>query len=110
MKFRKKPVVIEAEQFLWETGRPVCTTDMFMAYPVKFDAERQVPFVLVPTLEDHNAQYHRADVGDWIITGVKGERYPCKPDIFDQTYECEHGQDPTDYCEPCGRVNGKLPF
>ena len=30
---------------------------------------------------------HRADPGDWIITGVKGEQYPCKPDIFDKTYE-----------------------
>ena len=30
---------------------------------------------------------HRADSGDWIITGVKGEQYPCKPDIFDKTYE-----------------------
>jgi len=28
-----------------------------------------------------------ADIGDWIITGVKGERYPCKPDIFEATYE-----------------------
>jgi len=29
----------------------------------------------------------KADPGDWIITGVKGEQYPCKPDIFEQTYE-----------------------
>ena len=32
---------------------------------------------------------HKADIGDYIITGVKGEQYPCKPDIFEQTYEPE---------------------
>lgn len=37
----------------------------------------------IDTLE----QGHRVCPGDWIITGVKGERYPCKPDIFDATYE-----------------------
>ena len=37
----------------------------------------------VKTLEG----FMRADYGDWIITGVKGERYPCKPDIFAATYE-----------------------
>jgi hypothetical protein len=56
-KYRKKPVVIEAYQ-----------TD------VEFD---------IPTLEGTM----RASVGDWIITGVSGEVYPCKPDIFQQTYE-----------------------
>lgn len=56
-KYRKKPVVIEAYQ-----------TDK------EIDIE---------TLE---GTMH-ADVGDYIITGVKGEQYPCKPDIFEQTYE-----------------------
>lgn len=55
--FRKKPVIIEAVQ---------CTETTF-----------------IETLEGTM----RADPGDWIITGVKGERYPCKPDIFEQTYE-----------------------
>ena len=40
-------------------------------------------FVYVSTLEGTM----RADVGDWIIKGVKGELYPCKPDIFQQTYD-----------------------
>lgn len=57
MKFRKKPVVIEAYQ-----------TDK------EIDIE---------TLE---GTMH-ANVGDWIITGVNGEQYPCKPDIFEKTYE-----------------------
>ncbi len=34
----------------------------------------------------------RAEIGDWIITGVKGERYPCKPDIFAATYDPVEGQ------------------
>ena len=56
-KYRKKPVIIEAYQ-----------TDKEMD---------------IETLE---GTMH-ADVGDYIITGVKGEKYPCKPDIFEATYE-----------------------
>lgn len=77
MKFRKKPVVIEAEQFRGSQGR----FDMFMAYPIEQDERGE--FITIPTLEGN----HRANIGDWIITGVKGEKYPCKPDIFEQTYE-----------------------
>ena len=40
-------------------------------------------FLIIPTLEGK----HKAKIGDWIIKGVKGELYPCKPDIFEQTYE-----------------------
>lgn len=56
-KFVKKPVVIEAYQ-----------TDRVL---------------IIPTLEGNM----RADVGDWIITGIRGEQYPCKPDVFARTYE-----------------------
>jgi hypothetical protein len=38
---------------------------------------------VIPTLEGN----HQANIGDWIIKGVKGEFYPCKPDIFELTYE-----------------------
>lgn len=57
MKFRKRPIVIEAYQ-----------TDKEM---------------IIPTLEG----LLRAAPGDWIITGLRGEQYPCKPDIFEKTYE-----------------------
>lgn len=56
-KYRKKPIVIEAYQ-----------TDKIM---------------YIETLEG----IHKANVGDYIITGVHGEQYPCKPDIFEKTYE-----------------------
>lgn len=43
----------------------------------------ETPIILIPTLEGMMA----ASPGDWIICGVKGEFYPCKPDVFDATYE-----------------------
>jgi len=52
--------------------------------PVVIEAERNMgPPVEIVTLEGTM----RAETGDWIITGVKGEQYPCKPDIFEATYE-----------------------
>ena len=81
MKFRKKPVVIEAEQFTRPADRAVTVGEMFMQWPVRNDV-RGV-HLIIPTLEGD----HRADPGDWIIQGVKGEFYPCKPDIFTATYE-----------------------
>lgn len=77
MKYRKKPVVIEAIQF---TGDP---------FPVMQWAKPEARFEVVGesihivTLEG----VMRADKGDWIIRGVQGEYYPCKPDIFEATYE-----------------------
>ena len=74
MKFRKKPVVIEAEQFTDNALLP------FMGLGIcKYDGERWY----VDTLE---GPLHISP-GDWIIRGVKGEYYPCKPDIFVATYE-----------------------
>lgn len=73
MMARKKPVVIEA----WQ--------NVLGAEPVPEwlrDATPGVP-IIIPTLEGDM----RADVGDFIIRGVKGEVYPCKPDIFAATYE-----------------------
>jgi hypothetical protein len=78
-KFRKKPVVIEAEQFVWQGS--YSPGQMFMEFPLCGD-EGDVHLV-IPTLEGN----HKATSGDWIITGVKGEKYPCKPDIFAMTYE-----------------------
>lgn len=61
-KYRKKPVVVEA----YQTNEPM----------------------IIHTLEGDM----RADIGDYIITGVNGEQYPCKPDIFDKTYEKVDGE------------------
>lgn len=69
MKYRKKPVVIEATQWFKAGDHPAVT---------KF--EKGCGWV--DTLEGG----HIVTPGDWIITGVKGEHYPCKPDIFEMTY------------------------
>lgn len=72
MKFRKKPVVIEATQW-WREGD----------HPNVLNHLTKPEFGTVETLEGN----HDVTPGDWIITGVKGEHYPCKPDIFAMTYE-----------------------
>ena len=83
MKFRKKPVVIDAIQY---TGnhREIWT---FMGIPqadqAVMQAQQYIPNYLIRTLEGEMA----ASPGDWIIKGVNSEFYPCKPDIFDKTYE-----------------------
>jgi hypothetical protein len=83
-KFRKKPVVIEAMQFVaggqseiesWMIGH-----DARDKFGVSGDS------VQISTLEG----VMTAMPGDWIIKGVKGEFYPCKPDIFATTYEEAH--------------------
>ena len=72
-KYRKKPIVIEAEQFLppdkWVDG-------------VYIDSTSSTDFS-IDTLEGD----HEVTPGDWIITGIAGEKYPCKPGIFEATYE-----------------------
>lgn len=75
MKFRKKPVVIEAEQFFSNKELPFRHKGVVL-YSVELGFH-------VETLEGF---LHISD-GDWIIKGVKGEFYPCKPDIFEATYE-----------------------
>jgi len=78
-KFRKKPVVIEAEQFLLPLYKK--ENEMFMEFSIQHDKDGY--FLIIPTLEGN----HRANLLDWIITGAKGEIYPCKPDIFEATYD-----------------------
>ena len=73
-KYRKKPVVIKA--VLYEPGME----DGFLEY-IMPDGPPGRPFI--KTLEGDM----EITPGDWIITGVKGELYPCKPNIFDATYE-----------------------
>ncbi len=81
MKFRKKPVVIDAVQFQGFPPTESGNKNMFLEWEIQSD--KNGPFLIIETLEGN----HRCNLGDWIITGVKGERYPCKPDIFEATYE-----------------------
>lgn len=79
-QYRKKPVVIEAEQYLLgEVIRAKWLFDAMESGIVFSDADG----LKIKTLEGVMS----ASVGDWIIKGVKGEFYPCKPDIFAATYE-----------------------
>lgn len=52
-----------------------------------YDQKTNEPLLKIKTLEDANGSVHYASIGDWIIKGVNGEFYPCKPDIFEKTYE-----------------------
>lgn len=90
-KFRKKPVVIEAWQVPPDDGK---TRALPPSWVVKALVDGRLVALpggglLVKTLEDgpNGEAKHVADVWDWIIEGVKGELYPCKPDIFAATYE-----------------------
>lgn len=92
MKFTKKPVTIEAVQWTGDNlaqiiaftdGRPPDTKHDFAA--MKWDEYCDLVArdgLKIFTLEGKMS----ANVGDWIIKGVKGEHYPCKPDIFEMTY------------------------
>lgn len=80
MKFRKKPVVVEAVQW---TGKNLEEISSFVGDSL-MPIERRPDYDLqIKTLEG----IHKADRFDWIIKGIKGEFYPCKPDIFEATYE-----------------------
>lgn len=77
-KYRKKPVVIEAMQ------HTSLREDVLAIYAwIGVELEMKGQALMIPTLEGEM----RADVGDWIIRGVAGEFYPCKPDVFALTYE-----------------------
>ena len=80
MKYRKKPVVIEAVQW---TGHNISEIVCFVGDALISTEIKPMKQFHVGTLEGP----HSASVGDFIIRGVKGELYPCKPDIFERTYE-----------------------
>lgn len=91
MKFRKKPVIVDAVQYTpgLEDGYACYATDggRFVGY---HDKRTPVPpeFRKEPAIKTLEG-FHEISAGDWIITGVAGERYPCKPEIFAQTYETD---------------------
>lgn len=105
-KYRKKPVVIEATQWFKNGDHPEDNCGTFDAGEGPFQGEGNVVrYYRRPELDgqipcakccvimhehgwiDTLEGGHRVCPGDWIITSVAGERYPCKPDIFEATYE-----------------------
>lgn len=112
MKYRKKPVVVEAFKYDgdlmgingkyyipdWAVNAYVDGIMYFGSHP-KHDHETSELFIR--TLEGD----HHVSVGDYIIQGVQGELYPCKPDIFERTYE-----EMTDKLKPCPSCGGKAKF
>lgn len=108
MKYRKKPVEVEAFQFdgdlMGSDGKyyvPGWAVRAFktgvMHYKYGIDAQ-----LYIKTLEGE----HHASVGDYIIRGVKGELYPCKPDIFEMTYEPIPDEEPAQL-KPCPFCGGE---
>ncbi len=90
MKFRKKPVVIEAKKYTYPASieiRSWLGASGGKEYAERHPGGRREIEIL--TLEDgHDGRAkHVATDGDWIIRGVKGEFYACTPDIFEATYE-----------------------
>jgi hypothetical protein len=100
--FRKKPVTVEAMEFrgylqdavaLHALGAPVLYVPRGYEHDLRRDGEKDhsrgdvlddaAAFLVITTLEGRM----RADIGDYIIKGVQGEFYPCKPDIFAETYD-----------------------
>ena len=86
-KFRKKPVVIEAIEYTGYNGRELKEwSDGAMIQSPVLEPAPDYPngsYVQIKTLEG----VMTGIIGDWIIKGVNGEFYPCKPDIFKKTYE-----------------------
>lgn len=84
-EYRKKPVVVNAIENTgdWEKVKEWLDEFDVGGQPVKSIQMMDEGVILIDTLEGQ----HRADVGDYIIRGVMGEFYPCKPDIFKITYE-----------------------
>jgi len=81
MKFRKKPVVIEAIQFTGSTANIAEISAFVTQRELRHDPANET--LIIETLEGD----HTASLGDWIIKGVKDECYPCRSDIFELTYE-----------------------
>lgn len=83
-KYRKKPVVIEAFKLTNESIVEILNwvTD-YIDIKIDIDKEGNVIGLMIPTLEG----MMKASIDDYIIKGVHNEFYPCKPDIFEKTYE-----------------------
>ena len=83
-RYKKKPVEIEALQFLDDVDRITELSNFIDNQDVRVSyKDPKNPKLLIETLEG----VMEASVGDYVIRGVHGEFYPCKPDIFNETYE-----------------------
>jgi hypothetical protein len=82
MKYRKKPIEVEAIQY---TGKNIGEIESFLGYKPKkyYDDITNLTILAIETMEGALG----ATENDWIIKGIRGEFYPCKPDIFQETYE-----------------------
>jgi len=92
MKFKKKPVIIDAVQFVYSDEGIAALREFCGDALGNIRKERHLSAkgeAEIGTLEDgvHLTVQHIATEGDWIIRGVQGEFYACKPDIFEATYE-----------------------
>lgn len=94
--YRKKPVVVEAIQFTeavaWESflqKKPVFPNSRLFASGSYHPGDNLILSAHVPIKTVEGTM--KAELNDWIIKGIKGEFYPCKPDIFEATYEPAEG-------------------
>ena len=113
-KYRKKPVVIEAFQYDGDLKNkdgfyyvPQWAVDAFESDVMYYDSlENEPPSELfIKTLEG----IHHVSVGDYVIQGIQGELYPCKPDIFRKTYEevaISKTETTSKSCWYCGGIEG----
>jgi hypothetical protein len=109
MKYRKKPVVIEAIQWTGENLREIIAFIGLHPSALKWTWEEYEKVVKAEGLKIFTLEGpHMATVGDFIIKGIKGEAYPCKPDIFAATYESADAPPPAPAevkrCNACGIV------
>ena len=90
MKFRKKPVVIEARQWdgTADGASPIIDWILTGEHAARYhDASDDVPRARTEIAIDTLEGTITASPGDYVIRGVQGEFYPCKPDIFEATYD-----------------------
>ena len=105
-RYTKKPVTITASQWFKSGDHPAVrdisdSDDLFFTGMGGATLVEREKFGVIGTLESPN---HLVTPGDWIITGVQGEHYPCKPDIFEATYAPQPPTQPG-WCDGCNPDN-----
>ena len=100
MKYRKKPIIVEA--FQWTGGPDQADDPEWFAEQIKAG---DVAFVVGGMIIKTPQKPIVVDAGDYIIRGIKGEIYPCKPDVFEATYEPVPARDDDAYFD---RTEGQM--